>query len=189
MYRFVIGDQWIDALDSTGRRCIDRDDDMVRLEIVKSLERGIPVVPVLLDEAQLPSARDLPDDISELLDRQAVAVKHGTYKSDVEDLVARLELHGHQAGSGAPPPHSLIQGLTSSPDHERRDILITFLNRYRQWAFSATRIVNWGARQEHFASLGNYSAAEIRSELEKMVEDGIAITRTSKKGGTLYKLK
>ena len=83
----VIGDQWIDALDSTGRRCIDRDDDMVRLEIVKSLERGIPVVPVLLDEAQLPSARDLPDDISELLDRQAVAVKHCTYKSDVEDLV------------------------------------------------------------------------------------------------------
>ena len=50
----VIGPRWLAARDSGGRRRIDDSDDWVRRELVEAFRLGIRVVPILLDDAQLP---------------------------------------------------------------------------------------------------------------------------------------
>ena len=56
----VIGPHWVDATDSRGARRLDRSDDWVRREIATALERGIPVIPLLIDNAVLPTPATCP---------------------------------------------------------------------------------------------------------------------------------
>src|SRR5690242_16240519 len=50
----VIGPRWNELTGEQGRLLIQRDRDWVRWEIARAIERGIPIIPVLL--------RDAPDD-------------------------------------------------------------------------------------------------------------------------------
>ena len=47
----LIGARWLGAVDEHGRRRLDDPDDFVVLEITTALERGIRVIPVLVDGA------------------------------------------------------------------------------------------------------------------------------------------
>jgi len=87
----LIGPGWIDASDpkTKGRR-LDNPSDFVRIEIGEALARDIPVVPVLIDGAPLPDIGLLPDDLKELVDRQAEIVEYRTFDADVERLIRKL---------------------------------------------------------------------------------------------------
>jgi TIR domain len=89
----LIGPGWIDARDmkTKGRR-LDNKNDFVRIEIGEALARNIPVVPVLIDDAPMPDVDLLPDDLKELVDRQAVFVEYRTFDADVERLIRKLRL-------------------------------------------------------------------------------------------------
>jgi hypothetical protein len=68
----LIGAGWAEAIDrKTGRRRLENPDDFVRIEVRKGLARGIPVVPILRDGAQLPDPAQLPDDLLRLARRNA----------------------------------------------------------------------------------------------------------------------
>src|SRR5688572_3433982 len=56
----VIGDQWLTCADGTGRR-LDSPDDFVRREVAAALDRGVPVVPVLVERTAMPAADTLPE--------------------------------------------------------------------------------------------------------------------------------
>jgi TIR domain-containing protein len=89
----LIGAGWIDAADSkTGRRRLDNLHDFVRIEIREALRRGIPVVPVLLDDASIPDADELPDDLRSLVRRQVEFVQFRTFDADVARLMKKLGL-------------------------------------------------------------------------------------------------
>ncbi|MEF8704247.1 MAG: toll/interleukin-1 receptor domain-containing protein, partial [Candidatus Accumulibacter sp. UW26] len=67
----VIGPQWLSPVDRDGRP-IDAPGKWVRYEVAESLKRsGVRVIPVLLDDAKMPSADDVPDDLKRLADRHA----------------------------------------------------------------------------------------------------------------------
>src|SRR5262249_40860448 len=87
----LIGPGWIDVSDpkTKGRR-LDNPSDFVRIEIGEALARDIPVVPVLIDGAPLPDIGLLPDDLKELVDRQAEFVEYRTFDADVERLIRKL---------------------------------------------------------------------------------------------------
>src|SRR5579871_2253926 len=56
----VIGKDWLNAGGGLmGRRRLDDPKDFVRIEIASALKRGIPVVPVVLDDTPLPKAESL----------------------------------------------------------------------------------------------------------------------------------
>src|SRR5262249_32911091 len=52
----LIGHQWVDIRDQSGRRRLEVPEDYVRREIGEALRRNLSVIPVLLDGARLPSA-------------------------------------------------------------------------------------------------------------------------------------
>ncbi len=88
----VIGREWLDCTDPrTGARRLDDPADWVRIETAEALRRNIPVVPVLVRGAGLPTADRLPQDMKELADRQATSISDNQWRSGVEDLVSRLE--------------------------------------------------------------------------------------------------
>jgi hypothetical protein len=75
----VIGPRWLISSDSTGKRRLDDAADFVRLEIAAALERNIPVIPVLIDDAEMPKSEDLPDAIKALCMRQAATITHESF--------------------------------------------------------------------------------------------------------------
>ncbi len=79
----VIGRQWLAAADAQGRR-LDQPDDVHRREIAYALGRaGMTVIPVLVDDAPMPAAGELPEDIRGLAEQQA---------RRFSDLAARREV-------------------------------------------------------------------------------------------------
>ena len=62
----LIGPNWLDIRDASGRRRLDDPADIVRQEIATALKRNIPVAPVLLQGASMPPEQRLPDDLKDL---------------------------------------------------------------------------------------------------------------------------
>jgi len=87
----VIGKSWIDARDTTGARRLDDPDDFVRIEIVSALNQDKRVIPVLVGEAQMPRADELPDALRPLARRNAVRLTHERFRADVQGLVKALQ--------------------------------------------------------------------------------------------------
>ncbi|MGI8990849.1 MAG: TIR domain-containing protein [Bryobacteraceae bacterium] len=87
----VIGRQWSNLADAAGQRRIMQPGDYVRLEIATALTRKLPIFPVLVDGAQMPSPQELPDDIKTLSGINAVALTAFDYDHLVEGLIAALK--------------------------------------------------------------------------------------------------
>jgi len=86
----VIGPQWLTLTDETGGRRIDNPRDWTHREIVEALTHDLRVIPVLIDEAKLPTERDLPADIAELSRRQYVHLRRRYSATDLTLLVAQI---------------------------------------------------------------------------------------------------
>jgi len=56
----LMGRQWLDLTDEQGRRRLDNPEDYVRFEVQTALERGVRVIPVLVDGAKPPRPEQLP---------------------------------------------------------------------------------------------------------------------------------
>ena len=87
----VIGRGWPDALDEDSQRRLDDPNDFVRIEIAAALQRDIPVIPILMEGAKVPKARQLPDDLRELAIRNGMEVRHTAFGKDMERLVEELK--------------------------------------------------------------------------------------------------
>jgi hypothetical protein len=83
----VIGPDWLKASDVWGRRRIDLEEDLVRLEIAKSLEKRINIIPVLVDGASLPPKEALPTVLQNLVDFQSVFIRRDYRDHDMNLLL------------------------------------------------------------------------------------------------------
>ena len=90
----LIGPGWTTAVTSEGRRRLDDPDDYVVAEIGEALERDVRVIPVLLENASMPIANDLPDRIRGLARRNAIELSTVSWRSDVDALVDVLHRIG-----------------------------------------------------------------------------------------------
>jgi formylglycine-generating enzyme required for sulfatase activity len=85
----VIGATWLAEIKD---REAHGEEDFVRLELACSLARGIPIVPVLVDGAPMPRARDLPDDLKTVTKRNALPLVADTFEAQM----GRLEREVHK---------------------------------------------------------------------------------------------
>ena len=66
-------------------------DDVVRLEIEAALELGVPVIPVLVGDASMPTTDQLPPTLHGLTRRNAIAISSARWAFDVSRLISSLE--------------------------------------------------------------------------------------------------
>jgi tetratricopeptide (TPR) repeat protein len=86
----VIGPDWLARDDDGGGRLVDRERDWVRREITRALQRGIPVIPVLLGDTPVPVVANLPDGMRGMERHQAERVRHESFGRDMAHLERRL---------------------------------------------------------------------------------------------------
>ena len=87
----VIGKDWLDIEDSDGMRRIDDVRDHVRLETLVALQKGMPVIPVLVRGAGVPPAARLPDDLKDLSYRNGLSVRPDPdFHRDMDRLIAQI---------------------------------------------------------------------------------------------------
>jgi hypothetical protein len=88
----VIGDRWIEEERSVGQRRIDDPRDHLRLELEAALRRDIPVIPVLVRKAEVPSEQELPDSLKPLAFRNGIQVRPDPdFNSDMDRLFKGIQ--------------------------------------------------------------------------------------------------
>jgi tetratricopeptide (TPR) repeat protein len=144
----VIGPEWLTLADEDGVRLLDRDRDWVREEITRAFDRGIRVIPVLVEGAERVPYADLPKDIRELANLQSVRVDHVKPTRDIEALIDRLieiepRLAVHELFTAAPklsrtsPPSALLRAEYSVVPFVGREDELTKLH---EWATGPQRV-------------------------------------------------
>lgn len=88
----IIGQRWLTVTNAAGQRRLDVANDPVRVEVEEGLRRGIPVIPLLVDRAPMPSEDDLPASIRPLANRNGLDIDNGRhFDDDVSHLIAALQ--------------------------------------------------------------------------------------------------
>ena len=111
----VIGKDWLASVDRTGRRRLDNAEDFVRVEIEAALKRGVRVIPVLVENAAMPQAEELPDSLRKLARRQGIAIDHARFNSDVERLLRVLSEIEEEARRARPPDAPAAGSRSDAP--------------------------------------------------------------------------
>jgi hypothetical protein len=86
----VIGPRWLTVAGADGTPRLAESDDYVRAELLAALAHDLPVVPVLVGGATMPTAADLPAELAPLVLRQAVVLRDAAWHQDVDGLVRGL---------------------------------------------------------------------------------------------------
>lgn len=86
----VIGRHWL-APSSSGHRPLDDETDWVRTEIALALFTCVPVLPVLVGDAEPPQAHQLPEDLKPLAYHQHIRLHPRDSDRDLQWIADRLE--------------------------------------------------------------------------------------------------
>ncbi|MGH8728945.1 MAG: hypothetical protein ACREV9_12510, partial [Burkholderiales bacterium] len=99
----LIGKDWSNARDTGGNRRLDKPDDPIRLEIADAMHDGAAIIPLLLENAQMPAASELPQELIPLAELNALKLRDGDWEADVTKIVQRLEKLGAKRIAGTDP--------------------------------------------------------------------------------------
>ena len=112
----VMGKRW-PGPGRVGARRIDDPGDFVRMEVAAGLRReGLRVVPVLIQGAKMPAPASLPDELKELLRRNAIELSDMRWKEDVARLISGLEdtvISAVPTPAGPLPPWAKWAGIAA----------------------------------------------------------------------------
>jgi hypothetical protein len=95
----LIGRQWTTLADAQGRPRLHDPDDWVAREVAAALEKKIPIYPVLIENAQMPRADELPPPLQPLVRHNAISISDHRWNSDVTRLakVVAIDIPGSAA--------------------------------------------------------------------------------------------
>ena len=85
----LVGPRWL-ARDERDRRRIDDPEDWVRKEIAEALAVGVPVLPILVDDAPRLAAPDLPKDLADLAGKQYLRLHHRSAPDDLDRITREI---------------------------------------------------------------------------------------------------
>jgi hypothetical protein len=173
----VIGPSWIGP-NTSGRSRINEETDPVRIEVETALLRNIPVVPVLVGGADMPSPAELPDGLKDLAFRNAAQIDAGRDFHQHMDRLIRsmdriLELNsvrdvskrfddGHQPSSSArknveqPPPRTESRSASDNAGGGLNSVLTKYGLRFVDAETEAEFLADY---RERFYSLGQSAVA------------------------------
>ena len=87
----IVGPAWATGGDAEGGRWLDSTTDEVRLGIEAALRRGIPVAPLLVGGAHMPTPPELPPSLADIAYRQGIEIHADErFDADMTSLIERL---------------------------------------------------------------------------------------------------
>jgi len=86
----LIGKGWLEVKDAAGNRRLDDPHDYVRMEVETALSKNVRVIPVLLQGAEMPSAKALPEALYDFSRRNAIRLDDDQWNSDFKILTVIL---------------------------------------------------------------------------------------------------
>jgi hypothetical protein len=95
----LIGPTWLEVRNAAGRRRLEDPEDTNRGELEHSLKRRIPIVPVLVEDTEMPSVENLPEALQGLVRRNALRLRDDDWRSDIGRIIESLESLGVQRPS------------------------------------------------------------------------------------------
>ena len=141
----MIGPHWLKVTDSFGNPRISLEDDWVRKEISKALSLGIRVIPVLVNGAQMPKSEDLPEDLKELVVRNAKEISSSRWAYDVEELakvLKKLITPEHEPPPNPPfPPNPDLISKFLDPNSEWNTKQRNWLSKNYKWVFGLIGLI------------------------------------------------
>lgn len=87
----IMGSNWAELKTESGLRRIEDEKDYVRLEISSAINRKIPIIPVLVENAKMPKAEELPAEIVQLSTLQGIPLTHERWDDDITKLLTAIE--------------------------------------------------------------------------------------------------
>ena len=105
----VIGRNWAAAQKpKSGIRRLDDPNDYLRVEVSTALkDEGVLVIPVLVGQAVMPAAEELPEELAQLAFLNAFELRDSRWESDVKLLIEAIEQAEVESNATpAPPPVS-----------------------------------------------------------------------------------
>ncbi|HEY3607401.1 MAG TPA: TIR domain-containing protein [Pseudonocardiaceae bacterium] len=119
----VIGPHWLTAAHPSGLRRIDDPQDWIRRELVEAFAVGTTVIPILTDDAVLPTAQELPADIAALAGRQFRRLRHRDATTDLHRIVTEVtrgdprlaDAARRQAETSVTGPTRQLAAVTGAP--------------------------------------------------------------------------
>lgn len=103
----LIGRQWATIADEEGRR-LDHPDDWVRIEVKTALERGVLVIPVLVEGARPPRQQQMPAELQKLARLSALELNYGQYYD--YDVGRLIDLIQEELAKTIVEPESSVEG-------------------------------------------------------------------------------
>lgn len=92
VFLVVIGRHWMGDVPGASR--LDDQGDFVRIELEVAFQRDIPIVPLILQGASMPSEHELPPVLQGLVYRQGIAIRPDPdFHRDMDRLIEGMELY------------------------------------------------------------------------------------------------
>lgn len=127
----VIGPAWLGHRGESIRR-IDDATDFVRLEIAGALQRGIPVIPILVDKTTMPREDTLPHDLKPLAFRNALVLDSGIdFHHHVDRLIGGIRGQLKNIQSSARRSKQKIRDRTSGQPNLDSGHKVTVSGRFK----------------------------------------------------------
>jgi hypothetical protein len=113
----LIGPTWVSIANGAGQRRLDDPGDFVALEIASALKRNVPVIPVLVHGARMPTPDQLPESLKGFSYRNSVELSHTRWNSDVQLLIQALTAYIAPSNPTAQEPvHATVPVQLPAPN-------------------------------------------------------------------------
>jgi hypothetical protein len=90
VFILLIGNAWASYQDDAGRRRLEQPRDPVRMEVETALRLEVPIIPVRVEGAPMPTERDLVPSIYDLLEFNAAEVSDSRWDYDLDRLLRAI---------------------------------------------------------------------------------------------------
>ena len=130
----VIGREWLTVEDKAGRRRLDDPGDFVRLEVESALARKIRVIPVLVQDAPMPRAEELPASLAKLARRNAIELSDARWAYDADRLARTIQEILKETPAAAPEN-------ATPPTAPVAPVVVAKTTRSRAWPLSIAALV------------------------------------------------
>ena len=110
----LIGEQWLSLI--RNRSDLDQP-DYVKIELEAALSSGLLVVPILVDDTEMPREADLPAELQPLSSLNSIRLRYDHFASDVKTILQNIDrsLVIHQQGK----IHDPVAAIAGAASHEK----------------------------------------------------------------------